>query len=103
MARRLNPVSHRVLVRTLRRRFGWGSLHSGGRHLHMRKNGRRLTIPNPHGSDIGPELTPEWTVSDWLGPGLAQQPENDIPRHRPAAYLPPDRHDRVERIVVGLL
>lgn len=22
----------------------------------MRKNGRRLTIPNPHGSDIGPEL-----------------------------------------------
>ena len=56
MARRLNPVSHRVLVRTLRRRFGWGSTHSGGQHLHMRKNGRRLTIPNPHGSDIGPEL-----------------------------------------------
>lgn len=56
MARRLKPVSHRVLVRTLRRRFGWGPPHSGGRHLHMRKNGRRLTIPNPHGSDIGPEL-----------------------------------------------
>ena len=51
MGRRLRPVSRRVLVKLLRR-FGWHGPTGGGSHSYMRKDGRRLTIPNDHGYDI---------------------------------------------------
>lgn len=51
----LKPVSWRVLVRRLRD-GGFQGPYSGGKHLYMLKGDVVLTVPNPHGSDIGIEL-----------------------------------------------
>lgn len=52
---KLGPLSWRELVRKLRA-FGFDSPFSGGKHLYMTKSNLVLTIPNPHGKDIGPDL-----------------------------------------------
>jgi predicted RNA binding protein YcfA (HicA-like mRNA interferase family) len=51
----LNPVSRRDLVRKLKR-LGFEGLFAGGKHQWMRREGLRLTIPNPHGGLIDPGL-----------------------------------------------
>ena len=43
----LSPVSHRELVKRLRK-FGFAGPFAGGKHLFMVKGERRLAIPNPH-------------------------------------------------------
>ena len=52
------PVSRRELVRRLRA-LDWTGPYSGKRHMFMRKSGRRVFIPNPHGGDIDWSLTKE--------------------------------------------
>ena len=56
---RLKPswrlVKRRELVAALRR-AGFTGPYSGGRHEFMQKDDLILTIPNPHGGDIG--ITP---------------------------------------------
>lgn len=50
------PVSRRVLIRCLRQ-AGFDGPFAGGRHEYMTQHGRPpLQIPNPHQSDIGPNL-----------------------------------------------
>ena len=51
----LSPVSHRELVRRLRR-LGFVGPFAGGRHLYMVKDDLRLVIPNAHRGEIGPAL-----------------------------------------------
>lgn len=51
----LSPVSHRELVRRLRR-IGFAGPFAGGKHLYMVKDERRLAIPNPHKGEVGPAL-----------------------------------------------
>ena len=48
----LSPVSHRELVKRLRK-FGFAGPSAGGKHLFMVKDERRLAIPNPHRQEIG--------------------------------------------------
>ena len=45
------PIKRRELVRRLRM-LGWAGPESGGSHFFMRKDGRRLIVPNPHGGDL---------------------------------------------------
>lgn len=52
---RFGPVKRRELIACLRR-FGFTGPYAGGRHEFMQKGDLSLTIPNPHGSDIGPNL-----------------------------------------------
>ena len=50
------PISRRELFRRLRE-LGWSGPFPQGKHLGMvRSDGRRLTIPNPHGGDL------DWTL-----------------------------------------
>jgi predicted RNA binding protein YcfA (HicA-like mRNA interferase family) len=49
------PVSRRKLITSLRR-LGYSGPVSGGRHEFMVRAERVLTIPNPHGRDIGTAL-----------------------------------------------
>ncbi len=51
----LSPVSHRELVKRLRR-FGFAGPFAGGKHSFMVKGERRLAIPNPHRQEIGVAL-----------------------------------------------
>ena len=51
----LPPVSHRELVKRLRK-IGFVGPFSGGKHLFMVKDERRLAIPNPHKEEISPAL-----------------------------------------------
>ena len=51
----LSPVSHRELVRRLRK-IGFAGPFAGGKHLFMVKDEVRLAIPNPHREEIGPAL-----------------------------------------------
>jgi predicted RNA binding protein YcfA (HicA-like mRNA interferase family) len=44
----LDPVSRRELVRKLKG-LGFEGPFAGGKHQWMRRDGLRLTIPNPHG------------------------------------------------------
>jgi len=46
------PIKQRNLIRSLRK-AGFDGPFSGGRHPFMVKGDLVLTIPNPHGSDIG--------------------------------------------------
>lgn len=55
MTPRLNPVSHKELVRRLKS-LGFDGPFSGGKHLYMVKDELVLTLPNPHGGGIGPDL-----------------------------------------------
>jgi predicted RNA binding protein YcfA (HicA-like mRNA interferase family) len=52
---RLGPIKRRELVACLRR-LGYSGPYAGGRHEFMLRENISVTIPNPHGSDIGPNL-----------------------------------------------
>jgi predicted RNA binding protein YcfA (HicA-like mRNA interferase family) len=49
------PVKRKDLIRYLRE-LGFDGPYAGGRHQYMVKGEIRLTIPNPHQSDIGRDL-----------------------------------------------
>ena len=49
------PIKRRELIACLRR-LGFSGPFAGGRHEFMQRGGLSLTIPNPHGGDIGPKL-----------------------------------------------
>jgi predicted RNA binding protein YcfA (HicA-like mRNA interferase family) len=49
---RWGPISRRELIRVLRT-LGFEGPLSGGRHQFLVKGDLVLTIPNPHGADIG--------------------------------------------------
>lgn len=49
------PVKRDVLIRCLRK-SGFDGPYSGGKHPFMVKGNLTLTIPNPHGKDIGREF-----------------------------------------------
>jgi predicted RNA binding protein YcfA (HicA-like mRNA interferase family) len=49
----LGPIKRRELIARLRR-MGFTGPYVGGRHEFMQRGGLSLTIPNPHGGDIGP-------------------------------------------------
>ena len=49
------PIKRRELVACLRR-LGYSGPYAGGRHEFVLRGGISVTIPNPHGSDIGPNL-----------------------------------------------
>ncbi len=50
------PLKWRELVRRWRA-HGWSPPESGGTHLAMWRNGRKLSIPKPHRGDIDWSLT----------------------------------------------
>jgi predicted RNA binding protein YcfA (HicA-like mRNA interferase family) len=52
---RLGPIKRRELVAALRR-AGFSGPFAGGKHEFMQRGDLALTIPSPHGSDIGPDL-----------------------------------------------
>jgi len=52
---RLTPISRKELIRRLKR-LGFEGPYSGGRHELMQRGTRRLILPNPHRSDISPDL-----------------------------------------------
>jgi len=79
------PISRRDLIIALRT-FGWTGPFAGKRHQYLVKEGKRLTIPNPHSSDIDWSLTKqiiaqaeiaraEWDVA--TGRQTTTQPQKD--------------------------
>ena len=52
---RFGPIKRREFIACLRRR-GFVGPYAGGKHEFMQKGDLSLTVPNPHGSDIGPNL-----------------------------------------------
>jgi len=46
------PVSRRELIRKLRKIEFVGPFQ-GGRHQFMKRHGKKMVIPNPHGRDLG--------------------------------------------------
>ena len=52
---RLAPVSHRELIRRLRK-LGFEGPYRGTKHPYMVKGEIVVTIPNPHGGTIGAKL-----------------------------------------------
>lgn len=52
---KLGPIKRRELISYLRQ-LGFIGPYSGGKHPFMIKGNLRLRIPNPHQSDIGPNL-----------------------------------------------
>jgi len=58
VSKRLTPVSWDELVRTLTG-IGFTGPYRSGKHYFMVRDEFRLTIPNPHGSDIGVPLLKE--------------------------------------------
>jgi predicted RNA binding protein YcfA (HicA-like mRNA interferase family) len=49
------PIKRRELIACLRR-LRYSGPFAGGRHEFMQRGNVSITIPNPHGSDIGPNL-----------------------------------------------
>jgi len=49
------PIKRRELIACLRR-AGFSGPFAGGKHEFMQRGDLSLTVPNPHGSDIGPKL-----------------------------------------------
>jgi predicted RNA binding protein YcfA (HicA-like mRNA interferase family) len=49
------PIKRKDLIRCLKV-LGFEGPHSGGKHQYMLKDELRLTIPNPHKSDISKAL-----------------------------------------------
>ena len=49
------PIKRRELFACLRR-LRYSGPFAGGRHEFMQRGNVSITIPNPHGSDIGPNL-----------------------------------------------
>lgn len=45
------PIKHRELVRRFRQ-LGWEGPWQRGKHPFLVKDGRRLTLPNPHQGDV---------------------------------------------------
>lgn len=45
------PIKHRELIRRLHQ-LGWEGPWQRGKHPFLVKDGRRLTIPNPHEGDV---------------------------------------------------
>lgn len=58
MSRKLGPVSRRDLIKAFRS-LGWHGPRSRANHQYMSKNGRKVTIPNPHGKDISAPMVAE--------------------------------------------
>ncbi len=52
---RFGPIKRRELIACLRR-LGYSGPYAGGRHEFMLRGDTSLTLPNPHGKDIGPNL-----------------------------------------------
>ncbi len=52
---KLSPVSQKELIDRLRE-LGFEGPYQGGKHPFMVRGEVRLTIPNPHGADIGVDL-----------------------------------------------
>lgn len=52
---RLGPIQRRELITRLRQ-LGFAGPYRGGKHEFMQRGDLSLTIPNPHGRDIGPNL-----------------------------------------------
>ena len=52
---RFGPIKRRELIACLRR-LGFSGPFAGGKHEFMQRGDLSLTIPNPHGRDIGPKL-----------------------------------------------
>ncbi|MEN9574854.1 MAG: hypothetical protein RL514_2709 [Verrucomicrobiota bacterium] len=50
------PIKHRELVKRLRQ-LGWEGPWQRGKHPFLVKDGRRLTLPNPHEGDVDWSLT----------------------------------------------
>ncbi|MBK5272084.1 MAG: type II toxin-antitoxin system HicA family toxin [Bacteroidia bacterium] len=51
----LRPIKRNDLIHYLKQ-FGFSGPYSGGKHQFMIKDQLRLTLPNPHQSDIGINL-----------------------------------------------
>jgi predicted RNA binding protein YcfA (HicA-like mRNA interferase family) len=49
------PIKRNDLIYYLRK-FGFEGPYAGGKHQYMVKGNLKLTIPNPHHSDIGRDL-----------------------------------------------
>ena len=49
------PIKRRDLISHLRK-VGFTGPYAGGKHEFMQRGSLALTIPNPHGRDIGPKL-----------------------------------------------
>ena len=58
MTAQLKPVSWKTLVRKLSS-LGFNGPYAGGKHNFMVKGGLRLTIPNPHATDVSVPLLSE--------------------------------------------
>lgn len=54
----LGPISRSKLIRALRR-AGFDGPYGGSDHAFMQKGDAMVRIPNPHGSDIRPNLLAE--------------------------------------------
>jgi predicted RNA binding protein YcfA (HicA-like mRNA interferase family) len=73
MTQRLTPISWNNLVGRLRS-LGFDGPYRSGKHYFVAKGEFRLTIPNPHGQDIGIPLLKEIlkhasiTQEEWLKP-----------------------------------
>ena len=52
---RFGPIKRRELIACLRR-LGYTGPYAGGRHEFMLRRSLSVAIPNPHKSDIGPNL-----------------------------------------------
>jgi len=52
---KFGPIARRDLIRALRR-AGFSGPVAGGRHENMWKGSLKVSIPNPHGADIGRNL-----------------------------------------------
>ena len=52
---RIGPIKRRELTANLRR-LGFTGPYAGGKHEFMQRGNTSLTVPNPHGRDIGPKL-----------------------------------------------
>ena len=52
------PISRRKLVQKLRK-LGFVGPFSGGRHQFMERKVFRISIPNPHGKEVGSVLVVE--------------------------------------------
>jgi predicted RNA binding protein YcfA (HicA-like mRNA interferase family) len=52
---RFGAIKRRELIAHLRR-LGFSGPFAGGKHEFMQRGDISLTIPNPHGNDIGPKL-----------------------------------------------
>ncbi|MCY4557793.1 MAG: type II toxin-antitoxin system HicA family toxin [Chloroflexi bacterium] len=52
MSQRLTPVKRRVLIQRLKR-LGWEGPYLGGDHAYMKKEAKKIPIPNDSEIDVG--------------------------------------------------